>query len=203
MAFLRLELCSILLVLLLECSCGYFITIDAHAEECFHDQVTSGTKMGLIFEVAEGGFLDIDVTITGPDQKVIYSGERETNGKYAFAAYMDGTYHYCFSNKMSSMTPKIVKFSMDLGEPPKDTSKEEGAHHDKLSEMIGQLSEAMTGVKHEQEYMEVRERIHRAINDNTNSRVVWWSFFESLVLVAMTLGQVFYLKRFFEVRRVV
>lgn len=65
MAFLRLELCSILLVLLLECSYGYFITIDAHAEECFHDQVNSGTKMGLIFEVAEGGFLDIDVTVSG------------------------------------------------------------------------------------------------------------------------------------------
>lgn len=65
MAFLRLELCSIFLVLLLECSYGYFITIDAHAEECFHDQVTSGTKMGLIFEVAEGGFLDIDVTVNG------------------------------------------------------------------------------------------------------------------------------------------
>lgn len=32
--------------------------------------------------------------------------------------------------------------------------------------MIGQLSEAMTGVKHEQEYMEVRERIHRASESN-------------------------------------
>lgn len=44
-----------------------------------------------------------------------------------------------------------------------------GAHHDKLSEMIGQLSEAMTGVKHEQEYMEVRERIHRASKYNNLS----------------------------------
>lgn len=203
MASQDLFLVSFAFLLFVRCSHSYFMTIDAHGEECFHDKVQSGTKMGLIFEVAEGGFLDIDVKITGPDQKVIYSGERETNGKYTFAAHMDGQYNYCFSNKMSTMTPKIVKFSMDVGDAPKDTSKDDNAHHDKLGEMVGQMSEALTGVKHEQEYMEVRERIHRAINDNTNSRVVWWSFFESLVLVAMTLGQVYYLKRFFEVRRVV
>lgn len=36
------------------------------------------------------------------------------------------------------------------------------ANHNKLAEMVNQLSTALTGAKHEQEYMEVRERIHRA-----------------------------------------
>ncbi|KAK2522767.1 hypothetical protein Q9233_010126 [Columba guinea] len=146
---------------------SYFVSIDAHAEECFLERVPSGTKMGLIFEVAEGGFLDIDVEITGPDNKGIYKGDRESSGKYTFAAHMDGTYKFCFSNRMSTMTPKIVMFTIDIGEAPKGQDME------------------------------------TEVNDNTNSRVVLWSFFEALVLVAMTLGQIYYLKRFFEVRRVV
>jgi hypothetical protein len=36
---------------------------------------------GLMFETIEGGFLDIDVRIVGPDGKIIYQGDRETNGK--------------------------------------------------------------------------------------------------------------------------
>jgi hypothetical protein len=61
--------CYLVATLLLLCvtvSRSFIITIDAHAEDCFFDRVSSGTKMSLMFEVAEGGFLDIDV-------KVIYN----------------------------------------------------------------------------------------------------------------------------------
>ncbi len=99
----------------------FFITIDAHSEDCYFNRATAGTKLGLMFEVVEGGFLDIDVKITGPDNKVIYQGDRESNGKYTFAAHTDGIYKYCFSNKMSTMTPKILMFSMDVDTPSHPT----------------------------------------------------------------------------------
>ncbi|CAD7086991.1 unnamed protein product [Hermetia illucens] len=197
---------GIALLSLLRDASGFVVTIDAHAEECFFERVEAGSKMSVTFEVIEGGFLDIDVKITGPTSNVIYSGERESSGKYTFAAHTSGLHTVCFGNQMSSVVPKVVMFSIDVGDAPQGTPgapAEEEAGHTKLEDMIRELSAQLTGVKHEQEYMHVRDKIHRSINDSTNSRVVLWSTFEALVLVVMTIGQVYYLKRFFEVRRVV
>jgi len=209
MAWKSILFLSFIILLSLKSTLGYYVIVDAHSDECFFEKLTSGTKLLLTFEVIEGGFLDIDVKITGPDQKEVYRGDRESSGKTTFSAHSDGIYTLCFSNKMSTMTPKMVMFTLDVGDTPKldaaagTTGENVTLHHNKLEELVAELSASLTNVKHEQEFMEVRERIHRAINENTNSRVVMWSCFEAFILLAMAFGQVYYLKRFFEVRRVV
>ena len=68
MRFIPSSIYTVLLVCLLDLLRpihAYYLTIDAHAEECFFDRVSTGTKMGLTFEVIDGGFYDIDVKITG------------------------------------------------------------------------------------------------------------------------------------------
>ena len=181
---------------------SYIVTIDAHGEECFFEKMQAGTKMGLTFEVTEGGFLDIDVKIYSPDGNLAYEVDRESNGKITLAADKEGIYRYCFSNKMSTMTPKIVMFSIDAGERPAYAKEEDGESEKKLETMIKELASSLTSVKKEQDYLEIRQRIHHAINEGTNHRVVLWAAFEFIVLIAVTVGQVYYLKKFFEVRRV-
>ena len=59
-----------ILLLVTRPAAAYFISIDANEEQCFFDRVVAGQTMGLMFEVAEGGFLDIDVKVS---QSIIMS----------------------------------------------------------------------------------------------------------------------------------
>lgn len=58
------QLTLLTLFCVLSCVTAYFIHVDANSEECFYEEATQGTRMTLTFEVAEGGFLDIDVNVS-------------------------------------------------------------------------------------------------------------------------------------------
>lgn len=184
-----------LLLLYLSNAQSYLITIDAFSEECFFEDVRERTTVTVTFEVVEGGFLDIDVLAEGPRHKKIYEGERRTADRIKFYADDPGRYHYCFGNRMSTLSPKTVMFDVvvDRPEPPTD---EDG---DLIDSAVKEISDSLNGVYLEQLYMETRDSVHRSINENTNSRVLLWSVFEVAVLVSVCIVQVYYLKKYFEI----
>ena len=68
------------------------------------------------------------------------------------------------------------------------------------STTVKQLSEMLNQIKDEQSYIVMRERTHRNTAESTNARVKWWSVFQLGVLIGEGIFQVWWLKRFFEVR---
>jgi hypothetical protein len=86
-------------------------------EECFYEDVHVGTNINGVYAVTHGSHLDIDVSVTQPDGHQIYTANREGEGKFMIRAERDGTYKFCFSNKMSMMSHKTVKLALTTGEP--------------------------------------------------------------------------------------
>jgi hypothetical protein len=78
---------------------------------------------------------------------------------------------------------------------------EADAPQDPLEAEVRKLSELLELVKDEQSYIVVRERTHRNTAESTNSRVKWWNLFVIGVVIGESVFQVWWLRRFFEVRR--
>jgi hypothetical protein len=74
-----------------------FVNIDANAEECFFDKVTSGTKMSLMFEVAEGGFLDIDIKVSYITSKYFIPFSNCQSADTLIGKYNSFTLYFVFS----------------------------------------------------------------------------------------------------------
>ena len=100
-------------------------------------------------------------------------------------------------------------------EAPQDPLEKEGTSHSprntfksQMQSVTGKLtmytvkslSELLAQVKDEQSYIVVRERTHRNTAESTNARVKWWSIFQLGVLIGEGVFQVWWLKRFFEVK---
>lgn len=187
---------------------GYIVQVDSGAEnECFHERVPIGVKLGFSYEVIEGGFFDIDVDVKDPNHVILHQDDRSTNAKITIEANVEGPYYFCFHNKRTSHTPKTIIFDIDRSDTfkSKPVPGAEGTTDDeestKIMSMIENLMLAAISTRHDVRYLTARDRVHRQINEATNSRIVWWSGVEFIILLVVTLGQVWYLKRFFEIRR--
>ncbi|MCJ1355913.1 MAG: p24 complex component [Icmadophila ericetorum] len=205
---------ALLLTTLLTTVLCHNIQLNAHSRECFHEQLRRDDKMTVTFQVGDrefggSGNLEIDFWANPPfssnaqiqDPSGSYTTHQRavSSGDFSFDASLDGKYIYCFSNEHWSSNSKEVSFNVHgiVYIPESEVPS------DPLDVEVRQLSELLAQVKDEQGYIVVRERTHRNTAESTNARVKWWSIFQLGVLVGEGIFQVWWLKRFFEVKRVV
>jgi hypothetical protein len=158
--------------------------------------------------VKRGGFLDIDVSIDDPQGTSLHSQQRQNDGRVTLAAQLNGLYKICFGNKFSSLTTKVIDFDVatSIRSKPAPLSELDAARADDVTGIensIFQLGDGLEQVEKEITYYRSRLRVHYNTNESTNERVVYWSTLEAVMVVVVALWQIWYMRRFFEVRRAV
>ncbi|KAI8336192.1 emp24/gp25L/p24 family/GOLD-domain-containing protein [Chlamydoabsidia padenii] len=176
------------------------VDIEPYGTACFFENMEIGDKLTVSYQVGEGGNLEIDFMLRDSDDQLVASTAKRQSGTHSVTARKQGKYTYCFNNHFSAEGAKSVSFNVHDMERIQETAQ---THIDPIEREIRELAESIFAIKDEQEYIVVRERQHRDTAESTNARVKWWSIGQLTLLVAVCFWQVFYLKRFFEVKRVV
>ncbi|ORC88270.1 cop-coated vesicle membrane protein p24 precursor [Trypanosoma theileri] len=192
---------------------GVSVQVSANREECFIEDISAvGVKVFLHYLVVSGGSLDIDVTITGPGNDLIWTSQRDPEGRVLFKTRAIGRHTFCFSNKMSTITEKVVAFSImvgngessgGVGAPINSGEQPSAKGKDPLERSIMRIQQGLREVQEVQRYLRGRERVHRATTEVANTRVVLWSTLEIVVIALMGVGNVWYLRRMLNKRRIV
>jgi p24 family protein beta-1 len=74
---------------------------------------------------------------------------------------------------------------------------------DPVQAEIKDLNSGLRSVRDEQDFLRQREEYHDRTAKSTNKRVIVWFLFQFIFLGTVGYVQIYFLKRFFETRRIV
>lgn len=180
------------------------VLLPPYGKQCFFEKLKKNDELAISYQVGSrdpnnAEQLKTSFYIGNPSGQILIKKNDVDHGDEIIKATVDGRYTYCFSNEKSNRVDLDVSFNVhgviyiDFDNPDDNT----------LDYAIKKMSQLTSDVKAEQGYLVIRERTHRNTAESTNSRVKWWSVFQIIMVVANSIFQIYYLRRFFEVKLVV
>jgi len=196
--------CLLLLLIILPHAYTLTLQVEPKTEECFQQEIELNTEVELVYSVTRGGLLDIDVRIYDPNGNTVYQGlhfDTKMKGRQQFVTQHSGVYKFCFNNEMSRFTAKVVSFRVNVGGNKKTDEVAKPEHLNPMENSVAKIERVLQTVIAEQRRMRVREQVHRDTSEDTNGRVSHWSIFETVLIMVMGFGQVWFLRRWFDVKQ--
>ncbi|CCF57280.1 hypothetical protein KAFR_0C02870 [Kazachstania africana CBS 2517] len=189
--------------LLTSVATAHNVLLPPYGRRCFFEELNQNDELAITYQFGDrnpqsSSQLSGDFVIYSVERnEVIRTVSDASHGEVTVVVPYKGKYQYCFGNEKSGIDTKDVTFNIHgVVYIDEDDSKTLGGAIKKLSKLVRE-------VKDEQSYIVIRERTHRNTAESTNDRVKWWSVFQVGVVVANSVFQIYYLKRFFEVTSLV
>ncbi|KAJ9696046.1 hypothetical protein PVL29_008349 [Vitis rotundifolia] len=105
--------------------------------------------------------------------------------------------HTNFVSIILFLPQRPVSFYIHVGHIPNEYELAKDEHLHPVNVRITELREALFSVAAEQKYLKARDARHRATNESTRKRVVFYTLAEYILLAATSGLQVVYIRRLF------
>ena len=201
-------------------SCAIYFHIGEKEKKCFIEELPEDTMLTANYKaelldkktkkyIESPPGMGMHVEVKDPNSKVLLSKTYGAEGKFYFTTHTPGEQQICIhsnSSKWSLFAGGKIRVYLDIqiGEHANDYS--EIAQKEKLTELqlrARQLLDQVAQIQKEQNYQRVREALFRKTSESTNSRVLWWSLAQTIVLILAGVWQMRHLKGFFEAKKLV
>lgn len=202
-------ICLFLLAAVISTVHSYSVQVEPESIECFIVSASPGVPITGSFEVIQPDPQFITVTARGPNGFLHFEKKPTTDlekdkedaseGFFTFDAEEEGDYTMCISNGSEGNTDgvtRLVAFNFRAVKVGEQDYQFVG-----LQSELADLKEGLALMKDHQSYINQREDVHKEIIESIDVKVLCWTILEAIILIAMALWQISYIRSFFETKR--
>jgi len=190
--------------------------LDADEKRCFIEELPTDTvvqghytalewnEKEQIYKANDELGILVQVTEVESDHSVV-STRGPSEGHFTFTSHDAGDHSICLSTNYSSTwfgPTAHIRLHLDIvvGSTRPDLEHDR-SHVSVLTSRLRDLNNKIEDIRREQQYQREREADFRNLSETTNSRAVWYSVVQIIILVSTCAWQVRHLRRFFEDRK--
>jgi hypothetical protein len=183
---------------------GLGTRLGANEELCVFETVyRNASRLNFIMGVEEGGQFDVDYKIFGPDRDLLMEGKGERGADVIVTAEKQGDYRFCISNRMSTLSNKLVVFDVVVMNPDSAPDMTEAITSKKRKEearlrilpsirdRLDLIDRQTQDLFRRQKYIRIRERRSHHTIQNVESRIFWFLTCGSFLILLLSVIQVY------------
>lgn len=194
---------SLLAMMLIMMSCRVScirFDIEGSGNKCFSEDLNAKGLVLAKYHVVSENSPKISAKVTSPYGTALHTKDHVTEGEFAFTATEAGDYTACFWIPEATKASKVtIDLDWKTGIDAKDWDSI--AKRDKIDGVeleLRKLEDAVNDIHENMLYLRDREEKMRAVNETTNSRMAWFSITSMFICLSVAGLQIWYLKSFFQ-----
>ncbi|OEH77124.1 transmembrane emp24 domain-containing protein 9 [Cyclospora cayetanensis] len=188
---------------------AYFYVQESH-EKCFIESVPADLALTAAYKDHENPGVTCSIIFKDPTGRSVYSREvlpTDMEGKVTHVTTTPGEYQVCISCSPSKWSStQLLKWSLSIELGDTDVNTDELAKKEHVNSVhlkLQAIARRVEAMQAENDYERVQEERFQRTSEAINSRVVWFSVLQLLLLCACTLASIFYLVRYFHSHKII